>query len=328
MLARSRRMMIALAAAATLGACAISRPISPELVDALVIPARGATPRTACAGIDDLPLRLIRSDLPGREAEAAGEGGRFMLAGRLDADSASSRIDNFDEVVTSVEAEGFATWLEGARPGHDLMLGIHSPGGSLSIAGDIMNAMMKNRREANISTIVAGLAASGAALISAAGSNGYRYAMENSVYVTHTGRFLGESVALLDPSDIERMALPEDLLARMRANPAMRVVYDDLPDGSPLKQDLKLVDLYMRRMLYHVTPRELSDLCLASLLPEDGSDVMLTPIQALRLGFVDAVVVDRYGNGIFGRAGADDRMWVRDDDPRGGGRSLLRADGP
>ncbi|MEM6971760.1 MAG: ATP-dependent Clp protease proteolytic subunit [Pseudomonadota bacterium] len=320
-----------------LSACAPATPtirripasITPEIVDALVVPARGATPDMVCEGIDDLPLRQLASDLGQRSSMVVRPDDRKLLVGKMDAKSTSTRTDETDDVVTTAEAEDYVRWLAGAEKGEHLLLGVNSPGGNLSIAGALVDAMAAKRDEAKIATVVLGLAASGGALVAAAGSYGFRYAIEGSVFLTHTVQVSTERFAVLDPEDTGLQDLPEELRAQIRADPGMMLAYGDLPNGSELQRDLKLLDLYMRAHLYHFTPRELSDLCLAALMPEDGSDVVLSAYQALRLGFVDAVVVDTTRNGVLSRAtSADDTMWVRDLDPRGGGRSLSAATGP
>jgi ATP-dependent Clp protease, protease subunit len=74
-------------------------------------------------------------------------------------------------------------YLEQKDPKKDISLYINSPGGSATSTLAIMDTMghIKN----NVSTVCVGLAASGGAILLAAGQKGKRFALENSEIMIH-----------------------------------------------------------------------------------------------------------------------------------------------
>ncbi len=74
-------------------------------------------------------------------------------------------------------------FLESQDPKKDIQLYINSPGGSVSSALAVYDTMQYIKP--NVSTICVGLAASGAALLLAAGEKGKRYSLPNAEIMIH-----------------------------------------------------------------------------------------------------------------------------------------------
>ena len=86
-----------------------------------------------------------------------------------------------DPVANSVVAQ--LLFLESQDPKSDIKLYINSPGGSVTAALAIYDAMCYVK--ADVSTICVGLAASAAAVLLAAGAKGKRYALPNAEVLIH-----------------------------------------------------------------------------------------------------------------------------------------------
>lgn len=86
-----------------------------------------------------------------------------------------------DPVANTVIAQ--LLFLESQDANKDIELYINSPGGSVSATLAIYDTM--NHIKPNVSTICVGFAASGAAILLAAGQKGKRYALPNSEIMIH-----------------------------------------------------------------------------------------------------------------------------------------------
>lgn len=86
-----------------------------------------------------------------------------------------------DEVANLVTAQ--LLFLEGEEPGKPISLYINSPGGSLTSALSMYDAMQFV--SADVSTICLGMAASGGSLLLAGGAPGQRLALPNSLIMIH-----------------------------------------------------------------------------------------------------------------------------------------------
>ena len=86
-----------------------------------------------------------------------------------------------DPVANTVIAQ--LLFLESQDPKKDIQLYINSPGGSVSSALAVYDTMQYIKPA--VSTICVGLAASGAALLLAAGARGKRYALPNAEIMIH-----------------------------------------------------------------------------------------------------------------------------------------------
>ncbi|MHC2994450.1 MAG: ATP-dependent Clp protease proteolytic subunit [Candidatus Atribacteria bacterium] len=74
-------------------------------------------------------------------------------------------------------------FLEASNPDNDIFIYINSPGGSVSSTIAIYDTIQYIKSD--VSTICVGMAASGAALILASGTNGKRFALPNSRIMLH-----------------------------------------------------------------------------------------------------------------------------------------------
>ncbi len=86
-----------------------------------------------------------------------------------------------DDVANLVTAQ--LLFLESEDPGKPINLYINSPGGSVTAAMSMYDAMQWV--SAPVSTICLGMAASGGSLLLAAGSSGRRLALPNSLIMIH-----------------------------------------------------------------------------------------------------------------------------------------------
>jgi ATP-dependent Clp protease protease subunit len=100
-----------------------------------------------------------------------------------------------DNVANSVIAQ--LLFLENSDPKKDITIYINSPGGSVTSTMAIYDAMQFVKSD--ISTVCVGMAASGAAVILAAGKKGKRLALPNSEVMIH--QVMGEAGG--QASDIE-----------------------------------------------------------------------------------------------------------------------------
>jgi len=100
-----------------------------------------------------------------------------------------------DNVANSVIAQ--LLFLEYSDPKKDIQIYINSPGGSVTSTMAIYDAMQFVKSD--ISTVCVGMAASGAAVILAAGKKGKRFALPNSEVMIH--QVMGEAGG--QASDIE-----------------------------------------------------------------------------------------------------------------------------
>jgi ATP-dependent Clp protease protease subunit len=100
-----------------------------------------------------------------------------------------------DQVANSIIAQ--LLFLENSDPKKDITVYINSPGGSVTATMAIYDTMQFVKSD--ISTICVGMAASGAAVILAAGSKGKRLALPNSEVMIH--QVMGEAGG--QASDIE-----------------------------------------------------------------------------------------------------------------------------
>lgn len=86
-----------------------------------------------------------------------------------------------DDVANSVIAQ--LLFLENQDPKKDIMIYINSPGGSVTATMAIYDTMQFVKSD--ISTVCVGMAASGAAVVLAAGKKGKRFALPNSEVMIH-----------------------------------------------------------------------------------------------------------------------------------------------
>src|SRR3989344_7333002 len=86
-----------------------------------------------------------------------------------------------DDVANAVIAQFL--FLEQQDPKKDIHLYINSPGGSVSATLAMYDTM--HHVKADVSTICVGMAASGAAVLLAAGAKGKRFALPNSEVMIH-----------------------------------------------------------------------------------------------------------------------------------------------
>lgn len=86
-----------------------------------------------------------------------------------------------DNVANIVIAQ--LLFLESEDPKKDITLYINSPGGSVTATMAIVDTM--NHLRADVSTVCVGMAASGGAMILAAGQKGKRYALPNAEVMIH-----------------------------------------------------------------------------------------------------------------------------------------------
>jgi ATP-dependent Clp protease protease subunit len=100
-----------------------------------------------------------------------------------------------DNVANSVIAQ--LLFLENSDPKKDITVYINSPGGSVTSTMAIYDTMQFVKSD--ISTVCVGMAASGAAVILAAGAKGKRFALPNSEVMIH--QVMGEAGG--QASDIE-----------------------------------------------------------------------------------------------------------------------------
>ena len=118
--------------------------------------------------------------------------------------------------------------LEAENPEQDICLYINSPGGSVTSTFAIYDTMQYVRPD--VSTVCLGMAASGAAVLLAAGAAGKRFALPNSRILIHQphGGAQGQSI------DIENQAREiaflrgrmEEILAHHTGQPVARVAKD------------------------------------------------------------------------------------------------------
>jgi len=100
-----------------------------------------------------------------------------------------------DQVANSIIAQ--LLFLENSDPKKDITVYINSPGGSVTATMAIYDTMQFVKSD--ISTVCVGMAASGAAVILAAGKKGKRFALPNSEVMIH--QVMGEAGG--QASDIE-----------------------------------------------------------------------------------------------------------------------------
>lgn len=86
-----------------------------------------------------------------------------------------------DDVANTIIAQ--LLFLENSDPKKDIQIYINSPGGSVTSTMAIYDAMQFVKSD--ISTVCVGMAASGAAVILAAGKKGKRFALPNSEVMIH-----------------------------------------------------------------------------------------------------------------------------------------------
>ena len=118
--------------------------------------------------------------------------------------------------------------LEAEDPDKDICLYVNSPGGSVTATLAIYDTMQIIRPD--VSTVCLGMAASGGAVLLAAGANGKRFALPNARVLIHQphGGAQGQSV------DIENQAKEigylrgrmEEILARHTGQPRERIARD------------------------------------------------------------------------------------------------------
>ena len=118
--------------------------------------------------------------------------------------------------------------LEAESPERDICLYINSPGGSVTATLAVYDAMQLIRSD--VSTVAMGMAASGAAVLLAAGSAGKRYSLPNARVLIHQphGGAQGQSI------DIENQAREigflrarlEQVLAHHTGQPLERIAKD------------------------------------------------------------------------------------------------------
>lgn len=99
-----------------------------------------------------------------------------------------------DGMANSIIAQ--MLYLASKNPKEDIKLYINSPGGSVTAALAIYDTMQYIR--CGISTVCVGLAASGAAILLAAGTKGKRFALPNSEIMLHqvAGKVAGEAALI------------------------------------------------------------------------------------------------------------------------------------
>jgi ATP-dependent Clp protease protease subunit len=138
-------------------------------------------------------------------------------------------------------------FLEAEDPEKDLCLYINSPGGSVTATLGIYDTMQIIRPE--VSTICLGMAASGAAVLLAAGAAGKRMALPNSRILIHQPHGGAQGQAI----DIENQAREiaflrrrvDEILAHHTGQPLERVAADTDRDfilGAGAARDYGLVD--------------------------------------------------------------------------------------
>lgn len=86
-----------------------------------------------------------------------------------------------DTVANTIIAQ--LLFLEAEDPKKDIRLYINSPGGSVTATLAMLDTM--NHITPDVSTVCVGIAASGAAIMLSAGTNGKRYALQNSEIMIH-----------------------------------------------------------------------------------------------------------------------------------------------
>ncbi len=122
-------------------------------------------------------------------------------------------------------------FLEADDPKKDISLYINSPGGSVYSGLAIYDTMKHIKPD--VSTICIGMAASMASLILAAGANGKRYILPNSLVMIHQPLIMGEGLSG-QTTDIEIHAkemirlkdLSIELLAKDSGTPSKKVAQD------------------------------------------------------------------------------------------------------
>jgi ATP-dependent Clp protease, protease subunit len=121
-------------------------------------------------------------------------------------------------------------FLESEDANKDVQLYINSPGGSVTATMAMFDTM--NHIKPNVATVCVGIAASGAAILLAAGEKGKRYALPNSEVMIHQpwGGVQGQA------ADIEITA-KQILKTRERLNKILSTA-----TGKPLEQVAKDVD--------------------------------------------------------------------------------------
>ncbi|MDQ2961001.1 MAG: ATP-dependent Clp protease proteolytic subunit [Candidatus Dormibacteraeota bacterium] len=145
-------------------------------------------------------------------------------------------------------------FLESEEPGRPISLYINSPGGSVTAALSVYDAMQYV--SAPVSTICLGMAASGGSLLLAAGSTGMRLALPNSLVMIHqpwAGGLQGKA---------------SDLAVQAR---------------EILRQRDQVVAIYAR-----YSRRDIEEVALAM-----ERDNFMTSEQALAWGLIDAVIMRR-----------------------------------
>lgn len=119
-------------------------------------------------------------------------------------------------------------FLESQDPKADIKLYINSPGGSVTAALAIYDALQYVR--ADVSTICIGLAASAAAVLLSSGAKGKRYALPNAEVMIHQvfGGAEGQATEIkIEAEHIIRVkGLINELLARHTAQPIAKIERD------------------------------------------------------------------------------------------------------
>ena len=148
--------------------------------------------------------------------------------------------------------------LESADPDRDIIMYINSPGGSFTALTAIYDTMQYIKPD--IQTICVGQAASAAAVLLTAGTNGKRFALPHARILIHQphGGTSGQAVDIeIQAKEIQRIrALQETILARHTGQPVERVREDVERDKFFTSEEAKEYGLIDNIL----TPRKLSEL--------------------------------------------------------------------
>jgi len=160
-----------------------------------------------------------------------------------------------DDLANSVIAQ--LLYLEAERPGNEISLYINSPGGSITSGLAIYDTMQFIHSD--IATICVGQAASMAAILLAAGTQGKRYALPNSRIIIHQpfGGVQGQA------TDI---AIQAKEILRMRENLNQILTKHTLQPKEKIQEDIE-------------------------------RDFIMTPERAKAYGIIDSIIVTRKKSG-------------------------------
>ncbi len=144
-----------------------------------------------------------------------------------------------DDVANLVIAQ--LLFLESEDPKKDIQFYVNSPGGSVTATLAMVDTM--NHIKPDVATVCVGVAASGAAVLLAAGAKGKRYALPNAEVMIHqpSGGAEGQAadIAITAKHILETRERLNKLMAKMTGQPLERIEKDVDRDFFMTAEDAK-----------------------------------------------------------------------------------------